>query len=190
MSDLMKKNLRTFHRRLAPWIFVLAAVSAVTGMVYRIGRAWFGMNKETGNTVLDFHTGEWINAAFSPVYVLLVGGGLLFLLGTGAVLWWQGRTRAGARFWHRVLGVVLMLPLTATVLTGILAKLGEEWFGFSENTGKLLMTIHEGRWLGQDGRPFYVLFVGLGLLALGISGLRLLLPKRNRPVEAGMPPRP
>lgn len=184
----MKKNLRTFHRRLAPWIFVLAAVSAVTGMVYRIGRAWFGMNKETGNAVLDIHTGEWISPAFSPFYVLLVGGGLLFLLGSGAFLLWQGRAKAGARYWHRVLGAVLLLPLTATVVTGILAKLGEEWFGLSEDTGKLLMTIHEGRWLGQGGRPFYVLLVGLGLLALGVFGLRLLLPKRSRPVEAGSPP--
>lgn len=184
----MKKIIRIFHRRLAPWIFLLAAVSAITGMVYRVGRAWFGMGKETGSAVLDIHTGEWTGSAFSPIYVLLVGGGLLVLLGTGAFLVWQSRAKAGARFWHRVLGAVLLLPLTATVLTGILAKLGEEWFGFSDETGKLLMTIHEGRWLGPGGRPFYVLFVGLGLMALGISGVKLLLQARSRPGKAGLPP--
>lgn len=175
----MKKNLRLFHRRFAPWIFLLAAVSAITGMVYRIGRAWFGMSKETGSTILDIHTGEWISPAISPFYLLIVGGGLLVLLGTGAFLLWQSRAKAGARYWHRVLAAVLMLPLTATVLSGVVYKVGEEWFGISDATGKLLMTIHEGRWLGQAGRPFYVLFVGLGLLLLGISGLRLLLPKRG-----------
>lgn len=184
----MKKSVRPLHRRLAPWIFALAAVSAVTGILYRLGRAWFGMGKETGNAVLALHTGEWLGPAISPFYVLLVGGGLLFLLGSGGVLLRQGGAKAGARHWHRVAGAVLLLPLTATVVTGILAKLGEEWFGFSDETGKLLMTIHEGRWLGQGGRPFYVLVVGLGLLALGMSGLRLLWPKRRRPGKTGMPP--
>ncbi len=85
---------------------------------------------------MEIHTGEWISPTFSPFYVLIVGGGLLFLLVSGALLARQRSRAKGARFWHRLLGVILLLPLTATAVTGILYKLGQEWFDFSEDTSR------------------------------------------------------
>jgi hypothetical protein len=41
------------------------------------------------------------------------------------------------------------------------------------------MTIHEGAWLGRGLKVYYVVFMGCGLLALGIFGLALLLRKRQ-----------
>jgi hypothetical protein len=79
-THTMRPIIRTLDRKIAPFLFVLLSVSAVTGLAYRIGKEWFGVDGQTGQTILELHTGEWISPAISPAYVLLTGGGLLFLL--------------------------------------------------------------------------------------------------------------
>lgn len=164
---------RKIHHRISPWLVLPLVLTLVTGVVYRLGRAWFGLSKENGSKVLAIHTGEWLGAAGSIFYVIAMGAGLLLLLLTGTFLLTQSRAKKGARGWHRWLAFVLLLPLAASAITGITYKLGAEWFNFPKGTLKLLMIIHEGAWLGPHGRPFYVLFIGLGLLALAMTGLRL-----------------
>jgi hypothetical protein len=110
---------------------------------------------------------------------LLTGTALLFLVVSGAVMLWQRAGRGVARTWHRVLGAVLLLPLAATALTGMLYKAGQSWFGISEETADLLMTIHEGGWLGRDLKVYYSVTLGSGLLALGFFGLALLRRQRR-----------
>ncbi len=46
-----KVKLRKLHRVISPWLVPLLLLPAVTGLTYRIGRAWFGMTKETGKKV-------------------------------------------------------------------------------------------------------------------------------------------
>jgi hypothetical protein len=58
----LKSRLRILHRQLSPWILPLLLFSAITGLVYRIGRAWFAMSKETGNSILKLHAGEWLGS--------------------------------------------------------------------------------------------------------------------------------
>lgn len=169
----MPKLSRTFHRIAAPWLVLPLVLTLATGVTYRLGRAWFGLSRETGNTVLAIHAGEWLGKSGSPFYVLVIGAALLALLVTGAFLLVQSRAKKGARAWHRWLAFVLLLPLTASALTGVAYKLGDAWFHFPKDTLKLLMVIHEGAWLGPQLKPFYVLLVGLGLLVLAVTGLRL-----------------
>lgn len=171
------KTARSFHRIVAPWLFILLLITLITGITYRVGRAWFGMSKEMGGKILSVHAGDWMGEAASPFYVLLVGGGLLSLLITGLVLLFKSRAKAGPRRIHRILAFILLLPLTASAVTGILFKLGEDWFHFSDSTLSILMSIHQGSWLGKELRPYYILFIGLGLLALGVYGW-LLVKKR------------
>jgi len=181
----MMKALRKVHHLISPWLFILLFVTLATGVIYRVGRAWFDMSRPTGNKVLSIHAGEWLGEATSPYYVIFIGGGLLALLVTGLVLAVQSRAKAGPRRMHRLLGLILLLPLAASAITGILFKLGEDWYHFPEGTLDILMSIHQGSWLGKTMRPFYVLFVGLGLLALGLYGLRLtkLFPRRKAPAS-------
>lgn len=168
----MSTRLRAIHRRVSPWIFALLIVSATTGMLYRVGRAWFDMTRPTGDVVMNIHTGTW-TGPLSPAYILLVGGGLLTLLITGLTMLIRSRARHGARAWHRWAAYVLTIPLLLTAITGIVSGLDGVWYDLPKNLGSLSMTLHEGRWLGKAGRPFYVLFVGMGILILGLSGLRL-----------------
>ena len=170
---------RKLHRWLSPFLFVLIAASAVTGLAYRAGKQWFGMDGQTGQAVMEWHTGEWLGPALSPFYVLVTGLGLLFLIVTGLFMLRQWGGKGIARWWHRALGVVLLLPLAATAITGVLYKTGQAWFGISEETADLLMIIHEGAWLGRGLKVWYVVVTGSGLLAMGLFGLVLLRRKRG-----------
>jgi hypothetical protein len=172
-------KLRLIHRRLAPWLFILLALSAMTGLAYRAGKKWLGVDKEAGNFLMSIHTGEWAGEIFSTIQILAAGLGLLFLLGSGAAMFLKSKSRQPTRLFHRLLGIALLLPLTATALTGMAYKFGKDYLGISEETADLLMDIHEGAWLGKEWKVYYVLITGLGLLAAGLLGLGILLPKKR-----------
>ena len=177
----MHPVIRRLHRKLSPFFFILVAVSAATGIAYRAGKKWFGMDGQTGQVVMEWHTGEWLGESLSPFYVFLAAGSLLFLLITGAVILWKKPGAGPVRLWHRILGAVLLLPLAVTALTGILYEAGESWFGISEESADLLMTIHEGGWLGKDLKVYYSVVVGGGVFVLGFLGLALLRKRRKPP---------
>ena len=44
-SQPRKINARKIHRILAPFMFLPLTVSAVTGVIYRLGKSWFGKTK-------------------------------------------------------------------------------------------------------------------------------------------------
>jgi hypothetical protein len=92
----------------------------------------------------------------------------------------KSKSRQPMRLFHRLVGIALLLPLTATALTGMAYKIGEDYFGISEESADLLMDIHEGGWLGKELKVYYVLAIGLGLLGAGLLGLGILLPKKRR----------
>lgn len=176
----MRRATRNLHRKLSAFLFPFVAVSAATGIVYRAGKKWFGMDGQAGQAVMEWHTGEWLGPALSPVYVLIAGAALLFILFTGAPMLWQKAGARPLRSWHRILGAALLLPLTATALTGMLYKAGQAWFGISEETADILMTIHDGGWLGSNLKVYYSVVLGGGLLGLGVLGLALI-PRRKTP---------
>jgi hypothetical protein len=101
-------KLRLIHRRLAPWLFILLVLSAVTGLAYRVGKKWFGVDKEAGNFIMSLHTGEWAGSFFSTLQILAAGLGLLFLLGSGAAMFVKSKSRLPMRLFHRLLGAGLL----------------------------------------------------------------------------------
>lgn len=80
---LTQFNVRRIHRSLAPWFALPFAISAITGIIYRIGKSWFGMSSETAEIFMTIHQGAYLGDWFKPIYVLLVGIGLLVMLATG-----------------------------------------------------------------------------------------------------------
>jgi hypothetical protein len=101
-------KVRLIHHRLAPWLFILLALSAITGLAYRVGRKWFGVDKEAGNFLMSLHTGEWAGSVFSTLQILTAGLGLLFLLGSGAAMFVKSKSRQPMRLFHRLLGAGLL----------------------------------------------------------------------------------
>ncbi|MEO0055012.1 MAG: hypothetical protein RLZZ50_959 [Verrucomicrobiota bacterium] len=180
LRRLVNPIARPFHRRLAPWLIAPLVVSAATGLLYRLGRSWFGLDRETGHAILDVHSGAWLGDTGSSLYLAATGLGLLALCGSGAWLLWRSRAKSGTRRIHRVVAWALLAPLTATALSGMAHHFGELWFDWEPATMKTLMSIHQGSWLGPKLRPFYVLWVGGGLLVLIASGLGMLWPRKAR----------
>jgi len=169
---------RKLHRWLSPFLFALLAVSAVTGVAYRAGKKWFGVGGQAGQDLMEWHTGAWLGPLLEPYYVLLTGSGLIFLIVTGLRMLRQRAGKGTARRWHRVLGVIFALPLALTAVTGMAYEAGQTWFDISEETADLLMSLHEGGWLGKKYKVYYVLVTGCGLLSAGFFGLALLRRKR------------
>lgn len=177
----IQTRLRMIHRKLAPWLLVFLLLSAITGIIYRVGRSWFDFTKETGNEVLYFHTGEWFGTHGSVIYVILLGLGLLFLVISGLWMLKTGQnTKNKLRKSHRVSAVIFSLPMIVTAVTGIAYHVGGKWLQADEKTLKLIMNLHQGSWLGPDLRPFYILLIGGGLIVLCLTGLRMCLQMRRR----------
>lgn len=75
------------------------------------------------------------------------------------------------RKFHRFVAAIALLPLTLTVISGMLATLASEWRVPFLKRG-LLMDIHTGELFHLES--VYPLLNGLGLLALLITGVSML----------------
>jgi len=160
---------------LLPSLLFLAA----TGLIYRIGRAWFGMTKETGGKIMHLHSGAWLGEHGSVIYLIVTGGMLLFLIISGLWMWFTSNRKKGSvRAYHGVLAITFSLPLIVTAVTGIAMQAGVKWFDMNEATFKLLMSLHQGTWLGSTLRPFYILLLGSGLIAICLTGLKLIIRRK------------
>jgi uncharacterized iron-regulated membrane protein len=78
-----KVDFRQIHKWVAPIVFLPLTMSAVTGIIYRVGRTWFKMSPDAGEILLQLHKGEYFGKYGESIYVILVGVGALVLLVTG-----------------------------------------------------------------------------------------------------------
>ena len=76
---------------------------------------------------------------------------------------------------HKSIAPIVLLPLTVTVLTGVIYRLGKSWFDLSRDQVHFLMVIHEGEYLGQTLEPIYVLLNALGLIWMLVTGATMLI---------------
>ncbi len=180
-------TFRKFHRKVALVCFPLLAVSALTGLTYRLGRNWFKMSDETGAVVRSIHEGKYLGELLSPFYVLLTGLGLLLLIVSGLTMVRRRAAPAGhkprrnARWFHRMAAIAFVLPLVVTAVTGIGFRLTQSWLGWPKERAQLLMDIHQGTYFfSKEYRLYYVLVVGMGLLVMLSTGLKLLGIFRKR----------
>lgn len=177
----IKTRFRILHRKLSPWVLPLLLLTAITGLIYRIGRTWFAMTKDTGGKILHIHAGDWLGTNGAVMYTFATATALMLLILSGYWMWFTSPTpKAPARKWHRILAIALSLPLILTAVTSLAHQVGSKWFQFSPERLKLLLSLHQGSWLGPTARPFYILILGLGIIALSITGLRMLIPKNSR----------
>lgn len=84
------------------------------------------------------------------------------------------------RKYHRVLGIIVSVPLVLTVLTGMLTTVVREWSVSIGVPASFLLSIHTGEIFHLEG--IYPILNGLGLLGLLVTGLSMsgLFGKKTR----------
>ncbi|AOY80976.1 PepSY-associated TM helix domain-containing protein [Moorena producens JHB] len=88
-------TLRKLHSTLAPIILLPFMITAITGIAYRLGRSWFGLSKDQAHFLMVIHEGRFLGDQLRPIYVLLNGLGLIFMLVTGIVMYWKSIRKKG-----------------------------------------------------------------------------------------------
>jgi uncharacterized iron-regulated membrane protein len=185
-------DLRKLHRKTAPIVFIPLVLTAVTGVAYRLGRSWFGIPDGVAEFFMTIHEGRFLGESLVPVYVLLVGLGLLGMITTGLVMLKPKRQssqhtpKMDLRGFHRVLAPIAFLPLIVSSLTGVAYRLGKAWFNLPSNQAAILLQIHQGSYLGSALKPLYVLLVGAGLIGLLITGIQMSGIFRTRKSQASL----
>ncbi len=81
-----KKDGRWVHRMLAPIAFLPLLLSAFTGVAFRLGETWLRLPEDQIEFLMSIHQGSYFGSVGKPIYVLLVGLGLVLLLVTGIQL--------------------------------------------------------------------------------------------------------
>ncbi|WP_414625261.1 peptidase [Calothrix sp. CCY 0018] len=71
------------HSLLAPVFFLPLFVSVSTGIIYRLGKAWFGLSAQQAQFFMSIHQGSYLGSSLQAIYILLIGLGLLIMLVTG-----------------------------------------------------------------------------------------------------------
>ena len=97
--NAMKSRLfiRKLHRTIAPIVLLPLLITVTTGVIYRLSKDWFGLSRDQVHFLMTLHEGEYLGPTLEPIYVLLNGLGLLWMLGTGGVMVWQNISRSFKR---------------------------------------------------------------------------------------------
>ena len=88
-----KQSFRKWHSTIAPIVLLPLFITVFTGVTYRISKDWFGLSRDQVHFLMSLHEGEYFGHALEPVYVLLNGLGLLWMLGTGGAMLFQKFTK-------------------------------------------------------------------------------------------------
>ena len=87
------------------------------------------------------------------------------------------------RKYHRILGLIVALPIALTVLTGMAIAIIQEWPLDIEISSRLLLRIHTGEIFHLQA--IYPILNGLGMIGLLVTGLSMsgLFGRRKQPTS-------
>ncbi|MGE5659985.1 MAG: PepSY-associated TM helix domain-containing protein [Actinomycetota bacterium] len=184
-------NFRKLHRQIAPIIFLPLIISAITGLIISLAIDWGKVEEESVEILMKIHQGGYLGGRLVPIYVLLVGLGAIAMLVTGLTMsQFLGKKRPerpnakwDLRKIHQIAAPIIFLPLLISSVTGVIYRLGRNWFGMSNDTGEILLSLHQGEYLGDFLQPIYVLLVGLGAILMLVTGINMtsIFRKRRQP---------
>lgn len=126
--------------------------------------------------MISFHEGRFLGKPLVPVYVLLVGLGLLGMIITGiSMLRKQFRlpTKFNGRLIHQFLAPIALLPLLVSLSTGVGYRVGRNWFNLPKTQIGILLQIHQGEYFGTIGQSIYIVLLGVSLITLIITGMQM-----------------
>ena len=83
------------------------------------------------------------------------------------------------RKYHRLLALIFLLPITLTVITGMLVSIVQDWSIYTGLSSNFLLKLHTGEIFKLQA--VYPFLNGLGLIGLLITGSTMLgIGKKNR----------
>jgi hypothetical protein len=85
------------------------------------------------------------------------------------------------RKYHRMLALIVILPLVLTVITGMIYPIVADWF-HADELGELLLKVHTMEIIGLE--DYYPILNGLGLIAMIVTGITMTSLFRRRPASA------
>ncbi|MGB7712543.1 MAG: peptidase [Microcoleus sp.] len=87
------------------------------------------------------------------------------------------------RKYHRILAIIIALPIILTVLTGMATTIVREWPINTEISSRLLLKIHTGEIFHLQA--IYPILNGLGMIGLLVTGLSMsgLFDRRKKPTS-------
>jgi hypothetical protein len=74
------QHFRRLHRIMAAIAMLPLLVTVFTGVIYRLAKSWFGLSRDQVHLLMSIHEGEYFGQTLEPIYVLLNGIGLLWML--------------------------------------------------------------------------------------------------------------
>lgn len=83
------RQFRKLHSTIAPIVLLPLLVTVFTGVTYRLSKDWFGLSRDQVHFLMVIHEGEYLGETLEPIYVLLNGLGLLWMLTTGSAMLFQ-----------------------------------------------------------------------------------------------------
>ena len=84
---------------------------------------------------------------------------------------WRVTVKKAFRKYHRVIGIIVCVPLLLTVLTGMLATIIGEWSVNIGLSSRLMLKIHTGEIFHLQG--IYPILNGFGLIGLLVTGMSM-----------------
>lgn len=87
------------------------------------------------------------------------------------------------RKYHRILAMIIALPIILTVLTGMATTIVREWPINTDISSRLLLKIHTGEIFHLQA--IYPILNGLGMIGLLVTGLSMsgLFDRRKKPTS-------
>ena len=79
-------QIRRLHGAMAPLVLTPLLLTVCSGMAYRLLKDWGGLGRDQVHWLMVVHEGEWLGQAGEPIYVLLNGLGLLWMLVSGGLM--------------------------------------------------------------------------------------------------------
>ena len=85
MTSLLA-TVRRLHAAMAPVVLTPLLLTVLSGMAYRLLKDWGGLERDQVHWLMVLHEGEWLGHQGEPLYVLLNGLGLLWMISSGVML--------------------------------------------------------------------------------------------------------
>lgn len=166
----MKFFLRLLYRQFIAIIYCCSFNTILTGILIGLGERLILLPNIIIRILISLHQGAFLGNEIAPIYVLLLGAGVLFLSFKVVVegkynLLFQSMPPFIANT-GRMIVLIMIIPLAICVETGVAYRLSVDWFDMpSQETSKFL-SIHGGSFFGTSLGIFYLLIVSVVSIAI------------------------